>query len=347
MKVLITNSHVLNKDDIKVNRIIKIIVYEKEKGKEKEKKIIINEPRITFTNEKLEVTIIEIIPKVDGINNFLEVDDNFDEFDLNQKIYFLQNPKEKFSFSFGDLKEKSIESNKEDIFYWCSTSKGSSGGPILNFNSYKVIGVHKRSEGDEGSLNIGTLMNYIIKEFESTDINKSKLNLKEKEKGAKIKSLSNNEFYVGKLKKGKIAIYYSDGKLKYEGDILDGKYEGKGMLYYDHEAKRIEYEGNFSNGKFEGKGIYYWKDGNYYIGDFVNGLKHGYGIYYKNDGKVKYEGGFINDKFEGNGIYYYDDGNYYIGKFKDGLNYGKGKLCNKNGDIIKGNFVENKNQEIK
>ena len=67
LKVLITNNHVLNKDDIKVNRIIKIIV------NEKEKKIIINEPRITFTNEKLEVTIIEIIPKVDGINDFLEI----------------------------------------------------------------------------------------------------------------------------------------------------------------------------------------------------------------------------------------------------------------------------------
>ena len=370
LKVLITNNHVLNKDEIKVNRIIKIILLVDEK--EKEKNIIINEPRITFTNEKLDVTIIEIIPKVDGINHFLEVDDNFDEFDLNQKIYILQNPKEKFSFSFGNLKEKSKESNKEDILYLCSTSKGSSGGPILNFNSYKVIGVHKGSEGDEGSLKIGTLMNYIIKEFENTDINKSKLNLKEKEKGAKIKPLSNNEFYVGNFKKGKIAIYYSDGKLKYEGDILDGKYEGKGtyyyndegqnryegewkkgfkhgkgILYYDHEAKRIKYEGNFSNGKFEGKGIYYWNDGTYYIGDFVNGLKQGYGTYYKNGGKIKYEGGFVNDKFEGNGIYYCNDGNYYIGKFKDGLNYGKGKLCSKNGDIIKGNFVENKNQEIK
>ena len=370
LKVLITNNHVLNKDDIKLNRIIKIVLLVDEK--EKEKKIVINEPRITFTNEKLDVTIIEIIPKVDGINNFLEVDNNFDEFDLNQKIYILQIPNEKLSFSFGKLKEKSIESNKEDIFYLCSTSKGSSGGPILNFKNYKVIGVHKGSEGDEGSLNIGTLMNYIIKEFENTDINKSKLNLKEKEKGAKIKPLSNNEFYVGKLKKGKIAIYYSDGKLKYEGDILDGKYEGKGIyyyndeghnryegewkkglkhgkgiLYYDHEATRIKYEGNFSNGKFEGKGIYYWKDGSYYIGDFVNGLKQGYGTYYKNGGKIKYEGGFANDKFEGNGIYYCNDGNYYIGNFKDGLNYGKGNLYNKNGDIIKGNIVENKNQEIK
>ena len=71
LKVLITNNHVLNKDDIKLNRIIKIVLLVDEK--EKEKKIVINEPRITFTNEKLDVTIIEIIPKVDGINNFLEV----------------------------------------------------------------------------------------------------------------------------------------------------------------------------------------------------------------------------------------------------------------------------------
>jgi hypothetical protein len=365
LPVLITNNHVLNEEDIKPNRIIKFSL----KDGEIEKILIINESRITFTNKDLDVTIIEIFPEIDGIKDFLEVDEDINEFNLKEKIkdaiYILQYPEGKASYSCGVLDK---ESSYQDIIYSCSTSIGSSGAPILYLINYKVIGVHR---GSKENLNAGTLMKYIINVFkEAVNINKSKLNLKEKEKGIEIHTLSNNEFYVGHYKNGKIAIYYSDGKIKYEGDRVDGKFEGKGIyyykggnryegewkkglkhgkgiLYYDHEATRIKYEGNFSNGKFEGKGIYYWNDGTYYIGDFVNGLKQGYGTYYKNGGKIKYEGGFVNDKFEGNGIYYCNDGNYYIGKFKDGLNYGKGKLCSKNGDIIKGNFVENKNQEIK
>ena len=376
LPVLITNNHVLNKYDIKVNRIIKLILTKKEKTKEKgiekgkeiEIQIVINEPRITFTDEKLDITIIEIISKVDGINDFLEIDNNFDEIVEKQKIYILQNPKGKPSFSLGNIKEMSKES-KEDFLYSCDTLKGSSGGPILNLKNNKVIGVHKGSVGDEKSIKIGTLMEYIVNAFKETyDINKNKLNINEKEKvkGIEIKPLSNNEFYVGHFKNGKIAIYYSDGKLEYEGDRVDGKYEGigtyyynkggnryegewknglkhgKGILYYDHETNNIKYDGYFSKGNFEGKGIYYWDDGSYYIGDFVNGLKHGYGTLYKSDGNLKYEGGFINDKFEGNGIYYCNSGNYYIGDFKDGSKHGKGKLYKINDDVKNGIFVNNK-----
>jgi len=371
LPVLITNNHVLNKDDIKINRIIRIALMDDEKDNEKEILIAINESRITFTNEKLDVTIIEIFPKLDGINDFLEIDGKFDEIDFKQEINVLQYPKGKSSFCIGTLKEKSMEYNKEDILYSCTTSEGSSGGPILNRTNYKVIGIHKGSEGDGKSLKVGTLMEYIIPEFENSDINKSKLKLKDREKGAKINCLNNDEIYIGSLKNGKIAIFYSDKKLKYEGDIVDGKYEGKGayyyndeggnlyvgewkkglkhgkgILYYNHDAKKIKYEGNFSKGKFEGKGIYYWKDGSYYIGDFVNGSKHGYGTYYVKGGKIKYEGGFANDKFEGNGIYYCNNGNYYIGRFKDGLKFGKGMLANKNGEIINGKFAKNKKKEI-
>ena len=71
LPVLITTSYILKKDDIKVNRIIKIALIKNEK--EREISIVINEPRITFTDGKLGITIIEIIPKIDGINDFLEV----------------------------------------------------------------------------------------------------------------------------------------------------------------------------------------------------------------------------------------------------------------------------------
>ena len=378
LPVLITNNHVLNEEDIKANRIIQLSL---EDGKI-EKKIIINESRITFTNKDLDVTIIEIIPRVDGINNFLEVDGTIDKLNLKEKIkepiYILQYPEGKSSYSYGNVNDSSNKSydnvkdssklNEQEILYSCSTSEGSSGAPILNLINNKVIGVHKGREKDKGSLNLGTLMKYIVDSFGKTyNINKSKFKMGEKDKESKIKYFDNNEYYVGHLKKGKASIYYSNGKLKYEGDCLDGKFEGrgtyyyeggnrydgewqkglkhgKGILYYDHEAKIKRYEGNFTKGKFDGKGIYYWNDGSYYIGDFANGLKHGYGKYFK-DGTLKYEGGFINDKFGGKGKYFCDKGDYYVGDFKDGFKHGKGVLFNKKNVIInEGYFVNNKYQ---
>ena len=365
LPVLITTSHILNKDDIKVNRIIKIALIEKEI------QIVINEPRITFTDEKLDITIIEIFPKTDGINNFLEVDNEIGDINLNEKIkylYILQNSNGNLCVTFFEKKCKPLG---HYIIYSCNTLKGSSGSPILNLNNYKVIGVH---QGAIDSQKIGTLIKSILDIFnQKYDIYKSKLNLtgEEKEKGTEIKPLINNEFYVGDLENGKIAVYYSDGKLKYEGDRVDDKYEGKGtyyykggnryegewknglkhgngVLYYDHEAKIKRYEGNYIKGNFGGKGIYYWEDGSYYKGDFKNGLKHGYGEYYKKDGKLKYKGDFFNDKYGGKGTYYCNNGDYYIGDFKDGLKHGKGILYNKNGDIIKkGKFVNNKYQDKK
>jgi hypothetical protein len=363
LPVLITNNHVLNEEDIKPNRIIKYSL----KDGQLQKQIIINESRITFTNKELDVTIIEIIPSLDEINDFLEVDGTIDKLNLKEKIkdtiYILQYPEGKSSYSYGDIKDSS---NAQDINYSCSTSEGSSGAPILNLINNKVIGVHK---GSEASLNIGTLMKYIVDAFRNTyNINKAKFKMEGKDKKGKIKFFDNNEYYVGHLKKGKVSIYYNNGKIKYEGDCLDGNFDGrgtyyyeggnrydgewkkglkhgKGILYYDHEAKKKRYEGNFIKGKFEGKGTYYWSDGSYYKGDFVNGLKHGYGKYYKKDGTLKYEGCFFNDKFGGKGKYYCDNGIYYVGDFKDGVKHGKGILYKENGNVInEGYFVNNKYQ---
>ena len=370
LPVLITNSTILNKDDIKVNRIIKIALLEKEIENKKEIQIVINEPRITFTDEKLGITIIEIFPRIDEITDFLEVDNEVDEINLKDKIkylYILQNINGKLRFTFCEIKGKPIGQN---IIYSCNTPNGSSGSPILNFINGEVIGVHI---GNIKNRKIGVLIKFIVDELNKTyNKNKSKLYLKEeeKEKGTEIKPLNNNEFYAGDLENGKIAIYYSDGKLKYEGDRINGSFEGKGtyyykrgnryegewkkglkhgkgILYYDLEATKKRYEGNYIKGEFEGKGIYYWDDGSCYEGDFIKGLKHGYGVYIK-DGNIKYKGHFMNDKYGGEGEYYCSNGDYYIGDFKDGLKHGKGTLYNKKGEIIiKGKFVCNKYQDKK
>ena len=49
-----------------------------------------------------------------------------------------------------------------------------------------------------------------------------------------------------------------------------------GTEYY-RDGKTIKYIGNFVNGKYEGKGKYYDKSGEMYDGSWKKGLKHGKG----------------------------------------------------------------------
>ena len=71
---------------------------------------MIDPERLTFTDEKLDVSIIEIKP-FDGIVHFLDIDDNvlseknFNEFYKDQTVYILHYPKGyKSSYSMGKFK---------------------------------------------------------------------------------------------------------------------------------------------------------------------------------------------------------------------------------------------------
>ena len=62
-----------------------------------EKKIKIEHKRKTYTDEKLDITIIEIIPNKDEIKNFLEIDENifsntYENIYKKKEIYLLQYP---------------------------------------------------------------------------------------------------------------------------------------------------------------------------------------------------------------------------------------------------------------
>ena len=111
-----------------------------------------------------------------------------------------------------------------------------------------------------------------------------------------IKSLSseNNEnkkivhedgsYYIGQIKNGlpdgKGKDYYCDGKVKYEGDFIEGKREGNGKIYFS--------------------------DGNYYIGEWKNNLQHGNGTLYDKNGIIIQKGYFRNgfyDVLENSGLF--------------------------------------------
>ncbi|MCD8501369.1 MAG: hypothetical protein LRY71_06350 [Bacillaceae bacterium] len=158
-------------------------------------------------------------------------------------------------------------------------------------------------------------------------------------------------------------LYYSDGRVKYEGGWKDNKEHGKGRLYESDGT--LIYEGQFSKGSFHGKGKLYESDGTLiYEGHFSKGLFYGEGKLFESEGNLLYEGQFVDDKFEGKGTMYlaadtkisgeWENGTvvkgliiineivHYDGEFRNGKYHGEG-IEYFNGDIkYKGTFKDGK-----
>ena len=142
--VMITNNHVIDENYLNQNKSIKISFNEEKVFKD----IKLNNKKI-YTNKNLDITIIEI-KNEDEINNnrFLEIDEriyqdnNPEVFFINKSAYVIQYPKDiGASVSYGIITGINIDNNK--IYHFCITDKGSSGSPILNLESNKIIGVHR------------------------------------------------------------------------------------------------------------------------------------------------------------------------------------------------------------
>ena len=110
--------------------------------------------------------ILKIYEKDDIKNiNYLEIDDHLLNHDSesvyeDHSIYTLHYPsgrETKVSYGFGV--DKLDEYN---IIHKCQTSTGSSGSPILNLSTNKIIGIHKSYaiKNHKESYNLGTLLKY-------------------------------------------------------------------------------------------------------------------------------------------------------------------------------------------
>ena len=81
--VLITTNHIINIDDILNNKTISLILH----NDKKLKTIKLDNNRMIYTNERLDITIIEIKENIDNLNNkYLELDDEIINYlTLNKK----------------------------------------------------------------------------------------------------------------------------------------------------------------------------------------------------------------------------------------------------------------------
>ena len=166
LTVFITNNHVIDKEILQQGNPIMLTLND-DYNNPKNKYLELNDRKV-YTSEKYDITIIQIIPDIDGINNFLEIDKQiFEENYICNKdsIYIIQNPlilnKQKAVVSYGIT--KNLE--KYEINYWCNTDYGSSGSPILCLSNNKVIGVHKQASKYNFEFNQGTFLKEPINEY--------------------------------------------------------------------------------------------------------------------------------------------------------------------------------------
>ena len=178
LPVLITNNHIITKDDILNNKVISLRL----NNDKITKAIKLDKNRLIYTNEILDVTIIEIKKDEDCFNNkYLELDDeiiNYFKFNKkeqpnyikeiysNKSIYLIGYPEDRdVVVSYGEPPNFDL-SNESKIFHKCNTKEGASGSPILLINNQKLIGIHYGClQNFNVEYNNGTLLIYAIIEF--------------------------------------------------------------------------------------------------------------------------------------------------------------------------------------
>ena len=168
---LVTNHHVLSKKYYKENTKLKLVLYD-----DQVLSFNLKIKRKTYFNEDYDIALIELNNE-DNINadNFLELDNNLFNQDNevlyeNISIYVLHFPNgDKASVSYGLM----AQINDFEIKHRCSTEKGSSGSPILNLKTNKVIGIHKgySNISKEFQFNLGIFLKCPLNDFFENELN--------------------------------------------------------------------------------------------------------------------------------------------------------------------------------
>ncbi|XP_068643183.1 uncharacterized protein [Aristolochia californica] len=175
-----------------------------------------------------------------------------------------------------------------------------------------------------------------------------------------VEFYSNGDIYEGEFHKGKcngsgVYNYFLNGR--YEGDWIDGRYDGYGIeswargsryrgqyrqgLRHVYGAYRFytgdSYAGEWFNGQSHGVGVQTCSDGSSYFGEFKCGVKHGIGCYHFRNGD-RYAGEYFADKIHGFGVYHFANSHCYEGSWHEGRKQGFGMYTFRNGDTQSGEW---------
>ena len=175
--VLITNYHIIDDETVDSGEKIKCYL-----GDEKTLNLIkVDKNRKIYSSSinKYDIMILNIYDR-DNIKNinYLELDDYLltsNSFDRYESIYMLHYPSNpNITVSYGNGIEKK---DKFSLKHKCYTSDGSSGAPILDLITNKVIGIHKGAGNrcqtqDKEYYNLGTFLKDVIMDMNFQYINK-------------------------------------------------------------------------------------------------------------------------------------------------------------------------------
>ena len=215
LPVLITNNHVLKEEDIKNDEIIELTIYNNIREENEDISIKIDDSRIRYTNSEIDITIIEIKPEKDKIENYLEIDEEkmTEKQYRKSSIYILHYPNEKY-VSYGLINELR---EYKTIIHYCNTENGASGSPILSLKSNKVIGVHY---GGIKKYNYGTYIKYAI--YEINKKYKNEINLKYITKEEKEENIFGEEFVENNKNNIELEINGEKSKLIKKYKLIKG-----------------------------------------------------------------------------------------------------------------------------
>lgn len=200
LKVLITNDHVLSKNDLIKGKKVKISINNND-----DNSLIINidEERKIFNLElPYDISLIEIKYNEGqhiglDTNSFLDLDkfiyeENPNNIYKQKTVYIIHYPFGKaLKYSLGMIKQ--IYEDNINLEHTCETEAGSSGSPIINLETYNVIGIHKGYYG-KTKFNIGTFIKTPIEKFIKNFLNNidifSNKNISIYSNGKKVESSS-------------------------------------------------------------------------------------------------------------------------------------------------------------
>ena len=242
--VLITNTHILDLEFIKLNNAIKISTNDDNNIKT----LNIDENDIIYISpvDKFDIIIIKL---EEDITNYLELDENIFTNDSekiyeNESIYILHYPKgDKACVSYGYGFSKSKENN--DFVYKCDINSGSLGAPILNIATNKVIGINKGIISNNEYIK-GTFLKYPLNELNikksnpnndiliNNETNKTLVSMNEIRIEVKINKedinknihfLDNTVFnsYLNELNQLNTELYINDNKFEYQKYFIPEK----------------------------------------------------------------------------------------------------------------------------
>jgi len=219
LPVLVTNNHVLKKEDITEGKIIRFSTNNEEHKFE----IKIDENRKKYTNEKYDITFIEIKKDTDNINinSFLDIDDeifeeNYENLIVKKSVYLLHYPHGNLSeYSSGIMKGFFLD-EKFSFRHSCQTQNGSSGSPVINLINHKVIGIHKGYK-ENLKYNIGTVLKDPINDFYLNITNPKVDNLENKESDEFLEKSLKNIDTQARIIKNVFSSYL--GSIGFDGSV--------------------------------------------------------------------------------------------------------------------------------